>query len=163
MVADIHGPSVRQACLQILENLRPLREKMPDATIAELATAAFQQRIGLTGSSFYRSDFDSHKRHFLYYSYGAAFSEVEIDVLTGEYQVLESTIVMDVGKSLNPTIDVGQVEGGFIQGMGWFTTEELEINDDGSIKSIGPKYDAYDIPQYVSISLLLALSLLLTC
>ena len=64
-------------------------------------------------------------RPFFYYAYGAAVSEVAIDTLTGEMQVLRADILHDVGRSINPAIDIGQIEGGFVQGMGWLTTEEL--------------------------------------
>jgi xanthine dehydrogenase molybdopterin-binding subunit B len=82
---------------------------MPDASLADLAKAAIEERVSLTGSHYYRMDFESHDRPFMYFSYGTACSEVELDVLTGEYQILESNVTMDVGKSLNPTIDIGQV------------------------------------------------------
>ena len=75
---------------------------------------------------------------------GAACSEVEIDTLTGEYDVLRTDIVHDVGKSLNEAIDIGQIEGGFVQGMGWLTTEELSWDDSGRLISNGPA--SYKIP-----------------
>ena len=81
---------------------------------------------------------------FYYYSYGAAVSEVLIDTLTGEYEIRRVDILHDVGKSLNKTIDMGQIEGGFIQGMGWLTCEELFWGPDGALKTHAPS--TYKIP-----------------
>ena len=72
-------------------------------------------------------------RPFYYFAYGAAVSEVAIDTLTGEYRLLRVDILHDVGRSLNPAIDIGQIEGGFVQGMGWLTTEELWWNEQGRL------------------------------
>ncbi|HHB82852.1 MAG TPA: xanthine dehydrogenase molybdopterin binding subunit, partial [Devosia sp.] len=83
-------------------------------------------------------------RPFFYYAYGASVSEVAVDILTGEYQVERVDILHDVGKSLNPAIDIGQVEGGFVQGMGWLTSEELVWHSDGRLLSHAPS--TYKIP-----------------
>lgn len=107
-------------------------------------------RISLSSSGFYATpkihyDPDTGKgRPFLYYANGAACSEVIIDTLTGEYRVLRTDILQDVGRSLNPDIDLGQIEGGFVQGMGWLTTEELVYSDEGRLLSSGPA--TYKIP-----------------
>jgi len=81
---------------------------------------------------------------FNYYSYGAAVSEVAIDTLTGETRVLRVDILHDAGRSLNPALDIGQVEGGFVQGMGWLTTEELWWDDKGRLRTHAPS--TYKIP-----------------
>src|SRR4029079_7266309 len=81
---------------------------------------------------------------FYYYAYGAAVSEVSVDTLTGEYLVDRTDILHDVGRSLNPAVDKGQVEGGFIQGMGWLTTEELWWDDKGRLRTHAPS--TYKIP-----------------
>jgi xanthine dehydrogenase large subunit len=81
---------------------------------------------------------------FYYFAYGAACSEVSIDTLTGEYVVERTDILHDAGRSLNPAIDLGQVEGGFIQGMGWLTTEELWWDDKGRLRTHAPS--TYKIP-----------------
>jgi xanthine dehydrogenase large subunit len=81
---------------------------------------------------------------FYYFCYGAAVSEVVIDTLTGENRLLRVDILHDVGKSLNPAIDMGQIEGGFIQGMGWLTMEELWWNDKGKLMTHAPS--TYKIP-----------------
>ena len=96
-----------------------------------LVTQAYLARVQLWSDGFYATPklyWDQatlRGRPFYYYSYGAAVSEVVIDTLTGEMRVLRADALHDVGASLNPALDVGQVEGGFIQGMGWLTTEEL--------------------------------------
>src|SRR4029453_6633438 len=81
---------------------------------------------------------------FFYFAYGAACSEVTIDTMTGEMRVDRVDILHDVGRSLNPAIDVGQIEGGFVQGMGWLTTEELVFNKEGHLLTHAPS--TYKIP-----------------
>jgi xanthine dehydrogenase large subunit len=83
-------------------------------------------------------------RPFYYYAYGAAVSEVSVDTLTGENQVDRVDILHDVGRSLNPAIDIGQIEGGFVQGMGWLTTEELWWDAQGRLRTHAPS--TYKIP-----------------
>ncbi|MDB9804452.1 xanthine dehydrogenase molybdopterin binding subunit [bacterium] len=111
---------------------------------------AYMARIHLSAAGFYKTpkihwDRDTGKgRPFYYYAYGAACSEVAVDTLTGEYRVERTDILHDVGKSLNPIIDKGQVEGAFIQGMGWLTTEELWWDDKGQLRTHAPS--TYKIP-----------------
>ena len=81
---------------------------------------------------------------FYYFAYGAAVSEVVIDTLTGEWKLLRADLLHDVGQSINPAIDIGQIEGGFIQGMGWLTTEELWWDDKGRLRTHAPS--TYKIP-----------------
>ena len=101
---------------------------------AELVQLAWFDRISLSATGFYRTpkihyDRDTFSgRPFYYYAYGAAVSEVVVDTLTGEHRVLRVDIVHDCGDSLNPAMDLGQVEGGFVQGAGWLTSEELWWN-----------------------------------
>ena len=83
-------------------------------------------------------------RPFYYFAYGAACTEVAIDTLTGESRVLKVDILHDVGRSINPAIDIGQIEGGFVQGMGWLTTEQLVWNDKGYLATHAPS--TYKIP-----------------
>ncbi|MEM1110460.1 MAG: xanthine dehydrogenase molybdopterin binding subunit [Pseudomonadota bacterium] len=117
---------------------------------ADLIQLAYVNRISLSATGYYRTPkihYDreaAHGRPFFYYAYGAACSEVLIDTLTGEYKLTRVDICHDVGQSLNPALDIGQVEGGFIQGMGWLTTEELVWGDDGRLQTIGPA--TYKIP-----------------
>lgn len=111
---------------------------------------AYLARIQLSAAGFYKTP-DIHwdraagkGRPFYYYAYGAACSEVSVDRLTGEYRVDQSDILHDVGRSINPAIDKGQVEGAFIQGMGWLTTEELWWSEDGQLRTHAPS--TYKIP-----------------
>ncbi len=112
-----------------------------DMSFAEMIQLAYLNRVPLSATGYYRTpkiyyDREQAKgRPFFYYAYGAAVSEVVIDTLTGEYKVLRVDICHDVGESLNPAIDIGQVEGGFIQGMGWLTTEELVWGEDGRLQT----------------------------
>ena len=119
-------------------------------TFAELANRAWIGRVSLSATGFYRTPKISYDRPtmsgrpFYYFAYGAACSEVVIDLLTGEYRVLRADLLHDVGKSLNPAIDLGQIEGGFIQGMGWLTTEELWWDEGGALQTHAPS--TYKIP-----------------
>lgn len=116
----------------------------------EVVKAAYANRIQLWSDGFYRTPkihYDKTTltgRPFYYFAYGAACCEVAIDTLTGESRVLAVDILHDVGHSINPAIDIGQIEGGFIQGMGWLTTEELVWNTDGKLATHAPS--TYKIP-----------------
>ncbi len=116
----------------------------------ELATSAYFARVSLSVQGFYKTPdiyYDrenSRGRPFLYYANGAAVSEVIIDTLTGEYKLLQADILHDVGNSINPAIDIGQIEGGFIQGVGWLTSEELKWDAGGRLLTDGPA--TYKIP-----------------
>ncbi len=116
----------------------------------DLVKEAYFNRISLSAAGYYKTPkihYDAKTltgRPFYYFSYGAAVSEVIIDTLTGEYKVTAVDILHDTGKSLNPAIDLGQIEGGFIQGMGWLTTEELYFDDQGVLKTHAPS--TYKIP-----------------
>ncbi|WP_306049367.1 xanthine dehydrogenase molybdopterin binding subunit [Oceaniradius stylonematis] len=131
----------------IANNVRIGGETVP---FADLVREAYMARIHLSAAGFYKTpkihwDRASGKgRPFYYYAYGAACSEVSIDTLTGEYRVERTDILHDVGRSLNPIIDKGQVEGAFIQGMGWLTTEELWWDDKGRLRTHAPS--TYKIP-----------------
>ena len=116
----------------------------------ELIQKAYFGQISLSSTGFYRTPkiyYDRSKaagRPFYYFAYGVACCEVLVDTLTGEYKMLRSDILHDVGDSLNPAIDIGQVEGAFVQGMGWLTTEELVWNAKGKLMTNGPA--SYKIP-----------------
>jgi xanthine dehydrogenase large subunit len=116
----------------------------------EVIAKAYLARVQLWSDGFYATPklyWDQatlQGRPFYYYSYGAAVSEVVIDTLTGEMRVLRADALHDVGASLNPALDVGQVEGAFVQGMGWLTTEELWWNPDGKLMTHAPS--TYKIP-----------------
>jgi xanthine dehydrogenase large subunit len=117
---------------------------------ARVANEAWLGRISLSATGFYKTprifyDRDSASGHpFYYFANGAAVSEVSVDTLTGEYKLHRVDIIHDVGNSINPAVDLGQIEGGFIQGVGWLTCEELKWNDNGKLLSDGPA--TYKIP-----------------
>lgn len=123
----------------------------------ELIQQAYFDQVSLSSTGFYRTPkiyYDRSQargRPFYYFAYGAACSEVIVDTLTGEYKMLRSDILHDVGASLNPAIDIGQVEGGFVQGLGWLTMEELVWNDKGKLMTNGPA--SYKIPAVADMPL----------
>lgn len=119
-------------------------------SFAELVNLAYQSRVQLWSDGFYKTP-DLHwdaktlqGRPFYYFAYGAAVSEVVIDTLSGEFKLLRADLLHDAGNSINPAIDIGQVEGAFIQGMGWLTSEELVWDADGRLTTHAPS--TYKIP-----------------
>ena len=121
-----------------------------DVEFEALCRLAFTERVSLSSTGYYATPkitWDRARasgRPFLYFAYGAACSEVTIDTLTGEMRVERIDVLHDVGRSLNPAIDIGQIEGGFVQGMGWLTTEELVYDDQGRLMTHAPS--TYKIP-----------------
>jgi len=134
-----------------------------EISLGELAKAAHMARIQLSDAGFYATPHITWDREsatgrpFLYFAYGACCSEVTIDTMTGEMKVDRVDIIHDVGKSLNPAIDIGQIEGGFVQGMGWLTTEELVWDDQGRLRTHAPSTykipTASDIPEDFTVRL----------
>ena len=116
----------------------------------EVVTQAYQARVQLWSDGFYTTpkihwDKDNMKgRPFYYFAYGAAVSEVIVDTLTGEWKLLRGDLLHDAGNSINPAVDIGQIEGAYIQGMGWLTTEELCWDDNGKLTTHAPS--TYKIP-----------------
>jgi len=117
---------------------------------ADAVRRCYMGRVSLSATGFYATPkihWDKTRlngRPFYYYAYGAACSEVALDMLTGESRILRTDILHDVGKSINPAIDIGQIEGGFVQGAGWLTTEELVWSKDGRLLTHAPS--TYKIP-----------------
>ncbi|WEK49070.1 MAG: xanthine dehydrogenase molybdopterin binding subunit [Candidatus Kaistia colombiensis] len=132
-------------------------------SLAELANAAYAERVQLSAAGFYKTPKiawnrdKAEGRPFFYFAYGAACSEVTIDTMTGEMKVDRVDVLHDVGKSLNPAIDIGQIEGGFVQGMGWLTTEELVWDKQGRLRTHAPSTykipAASDIPEHFRVEL----------
>ncbi|CAO2615966.1 Aldehyde oxidase 2 [Lemmus lemmus] len=161
---DVNGKAVQNACQILLKRLEPIVKKNPDGTWRDWIEAAFEQRISLSATGYfrgYKAFMDWEKQEgdpFPYYVYGAACSEVEIDCLTGAHKKIRTDIVMDACCSLNPAIDVGQIEGAFIQGMGLYTTEELRYSPEGVLYSRSPEEykipSITDVPQQFNVSLL---------
>ncbi|XP_019409453.1 PREDICTED: aldehyde oxidase-like [Crocodylus porosus] len=161
---DINGMAVKNACQTLLKRLQPIMDKNPEGTWKDWVTEAFHQSISLSATGFFRG-YDTNMnwdkgegRPFEYFVYGAACSEVEIDCLTGDHKNIRTDITMDVGCSLNPAVDIGQIEGAFVQGLGLYTMEELKYSPEGVLYTRGP--DQYkipavcDIPKQFSVSLL---------
>ena len=130
--SDLYGGAVVDACNQLLDRLGPYLSKN-DGDLAKAALAAHLDRVDLSAHGFYATPdiggFGTEKP-FAYFTYGAACTEVEVDVLTGNARVLRSDIAMDLGSPINPALDIGQVEGGFTQGLGLMLTEELKRRDE---------------------------------
>jgi xanthine dehydrogenase large subunit len=172
--ADLNGAAVLDACRKIRDTLElvaaALLECHPSEvrfqngdifadgrpervlTFAAVVEAAYRQRLPMFASGFYRTPeihYDSKTcqgRPFYYYAYGAAVSEVEVDAFTGQYRVLRADLLEDVGESLSPLVDRGQIEGGFIQGVGWLTLEELVWDAEGRLATNGAS--TYKLPSW---------------
>ena len=127
-----------------------VRVAAADYSFAEAAARVYQARVSLSSTGFYATPkltWDRIKgqgRPFLYFAYGAAVTEVVIDTLTGENRILRADILHDCGTSLNPALDIGQIEGAYVQGAGWLTTEELVWDDKGRLTTHAPS--TYKIP-----------------
>jgi xanthine dehydrogenase large subunit len=180
--ADINGAAIMNATAQMRARLAPVAANMlgckdTDVSFANnmahgggksvawtaVAKQAWMDRVGLSVTGFYMTpeikyDFATLTGHaFYYYCYGASVSEVEIDTRTGEYWIKAVDIVHDAGKSINPAIDKGQIEGGYVQGMGWLTMEECIWDKKGKFLTHGPStYKipvAGDIPEHFNVTL----------
>ncbi|XP_075451587.1 xanthine dehydrogenase/oxidase isoform X2 [Ascaphus truei] len=162
--SDLNGMAIYNACQTILQRLEPYKTSNPKGSWDNWITAAYLDRVSLSATGFYKMPgigYNAEKNEgnpHCYFSYGVACSEVEIDCLTGDHRNLRTDIVMDVGTSLNPAIDIGQIEGAFVQGLGLFTLEELRYSPDGFLYTRGPgmyKIPAFgDIPTEFNVSLL---------
>ncbi|XP_070285048.1 xanthine dehydrogenase/oxidase isoform X1 [Myotis yumanensis] len=161
---DINGQAVYEACQTILKRLEPFKRKNPNGSWEDWVKAAYQDAVSLSATGFYKTpnvgySFETNSgKPFHYFTYGVACSEVEIDCLTGDHKNLRTDIVMDVGCSLNPAIDIGQVEGAFVQGLGLFTLEELHYSPEGNLITRGPS--TYKIPAFGNIPTEFRVSLL---
>ena len=167
--SDLNGMAAFDAARQIKERLvafaaekwgvgaeevqfLPNRVRIGETEISfpDFVKQAYFARVQLSAAGFYKTPKIHWDRKagrgtpFYYFSYGAACSEVSIDTLTGEYLIDRADILHDVGRSLNPAIDIGQVEGAFVQGMGWLTTEELWWDAKGRLRTHAPS--TYKIP-----------------
>ncbi|KAI5857796.1 molybdopterin binding aldehyde oxidase/xanthine dehydrogenase [Tricharina praecox] len=155
--SDLNGMAIKHACDQLNGRLIPYRKKYGNDMKA-IASAAFVDRVNLSANGFYKMPDVGYKwgNHidplplYFYFTQGVACTEVELDVLTGDHFVRRTDIIMDVGRSINPAIDYGQIEGAFVQGMGLFTTEEtLWTARDGKLFTTGP--GTYKIPGFADI------------
>ncbi|SNT74405.1 xanthine dehydrogenase molybdopterin binding subunit [Paracoccus seriniphilus] len=139
---------VRQEDVQFIPG--HIRAGDRDIPFNEVISAAYMARVQLSAAGFYKTPkihwdrATGRGRPFYYFAYGAAVSEVSVDTLTGEYVIDRTDILHDVGRSLNPALDKGQIEGGFVQGAGWLTCEELWWDDQGRLRTHAPS--TYKIP-----------------
>ena len=171
--SDLNGQAIARACATLRDRMRPVAAgllDLPDSQAAALefragsvglsggrqvpfakvAAAAWVQRVSLAATGYYATPGIAYDptlgrgTPFYYYAYGAAVTEVEVSGLTGEYRLRRADILHDVGRSLLPTIDLGQVEGAYVQGVGWLTCEELLFDERGHLRTPGPS--TYKIP-----------------
>lgn len=164
--SDLNGYAVWNACMQLKERLAPYYEKLgADTHLSKIAHAAYFDRVNLSANGFYKTPDIGYVwgpntgQMYYYFTSGVTAAEVEIDVLTGSWTCRRADIKMDVGRSINPAIDYGQIEGAFVQGMGLFTLEEsLWHRASGQIATRGPgtyKIPGFrDVPQEFNVSLL---------
>ncbi|KAI0211157.1 Xanthine dehydrogenase/oxidase [Lamellibrachia satsuma] len=155
VTSDLNGMAIANACQVIMERLEPFKAAAPEDGWEKWVLAAYFDRVSLSATGFYRTPGLCYNwktnsgRAFNYYTFGAGCSEVEIDCLTGDHVVLRSDIVMDVGRSLNPGVDIGQIEGAFVQGYGMFVLEEVKWSDEGRLCTNCP--GTYQIPRFSDI------------
>ncbi|WP_171241497.1 xanthine dehydrogenase molybdopterin binding subunit [Ruegeria sp. HKCCA5491] len=167
--SDLNGMAVKAACDTIRDRMADYLAERHQAdpstvaftdghvsvgeeryTFAEAAALAYQGRISLSATGYYKTpkiEWDriaGRGRPFFYFAYGASITEVAVDTLTGENRILRTDILHDAGASLNPALDIGQVEGGYVQGAGWLTTEELVWDGKGNLRTHAPS--TYKIP-----------------
>ncbi|KAL6737361.1 hypothetical protein Aduo_011012 [Ancylostoma duodenale] len=163
--SDMNGLAVQDACNKLLKRLEPFKKANPKGKWEDWVRQAYVERVSLSATGFgiihsETVDFFNGKgaELFGYCVYGSACCEVEVDCLTGDHHLLRTDIVMDVGDSLNPAVDIGQIEGAFIQGYGLFTMEEIKIRPDGVRLTRGPgNYkipSADDAPRHFHVRLL---------
>jgi xanthine dehydrogenase large subunit len=152
---DLNGAAVADACRRIRERLAPFAAGLEGdgpVAFAKVVEAAYRARVPLFAHGYYRTPeihFDPQTatgKPFHYYAYGAAVSEVEIDGFTGESRILRADLLEDVGDSMAPLIDLGQIEGGFVQGLGWLTLEELVWDAEGRLATAGAS--TYKLPSW---------------
>ncbi len=166
---DLNGMAVQNACDIIRDRIAGCLAEIHDTAVgdvafrdgkvmvgnvemsfADAAKIAYENRVSLSATGFYKTPdvawdrIAGKGRPFFYFAYGAAVSEVVIDTLTGENRLLRVDVLHDAGASLNPALDIGQIEGGFVQGAGWLTTEELVWDDTGRLRTHAPS--TYKIP-----------------
>ncbi|CAG0917879.1 unnamed protein product [Notodromas monacha] len=165
MTSDIYGAAVQAACEQLAQRLADFAAKQPEGTWDDWVSAAYAAMVSLSATGFHsitglkKSWKSKDGRLYSYETFGVGCAEVEVDCLTGVHRVLRADIVMDLGRSLNPAIDVGQIEGAFAQGLGLWTLEEMLWGaGDGRVVSQGPsnyKIPAVsDMPRVMNVALL---------
>lgn len=167
--SDLNGMAVKAACDTIRDRMADFLAEYHQAersdvrfedgrvrvgdherSFAEAARLAYVHRVSLSSTGFYKTPglawdrIRGEGRPFFYFAYGVAVTEVAVDTLTGENRILRTDILHDAGASLNPAIDIGQIEGGFVQGAGWLMTEEVVWDGEGRLMTHTPS--TYKIP-----------------
>lgn len=154
---DANGMAVKDACQTLYQRLKPIIQKNPQGSWESWVSTAFFDKISLSATGYYRGldlymNWEKMEgRPYSYFTYGTCFSEVELDCLTGDYRTLRTDMVMDIGRSINPSVDIGQIEGAFTQGLGLYTLEELKFGPSGILYTRGPSQ--YKIPSVCDMPL----------
>jgi len=149
-MAEVVAPELQADPAQVVFEAGMLRANGAEMPFEEAVQKTYMARVSLSATGFYKTPkikwdrIAGQGRPFFYFAYGAACSEVVIDTLTGENRILRTDILHDAGASLNPALDIGQIEGGFVQGAGWLTTEELVWDARGALRTHAPS--TYKIP-----------------
>ncbi|XP_039998462.1 aldehyde oxidase 6 isoform X2 [Xiphias gladius] len=161
---DANGMAVKNACQTLYQRLEPIRQKDLKGSWESWVKAAFFEKISLSATGFHRGpdlymDWDNMEgQPYAYFTFGVCCCEVELDCLTGDYRTVRTDIVVDIGRSVNPSVDIGQIEGAFMQGLGLYTLEELKFSPSGLLYSRGPSQ--YKIPAVCDVPLRLNVYLL---
>jgi xanthine dehydrogenase large subunit len=149
-IAGVVAPELQAAPAEVVFEGGMVRANGAEMPFEEAVRKTYMARVSLSATGFYKTPkiawdrIAGKGRPFFYFAYGAACSEVVIDTLTGENRILRTDIIHDCGASLNPALDIGQIEGGFVQGAGWLTTEELVWDGKGALRTHAPS--TYKIP-----------------
>ncbi|XP_068165202.1 aldehyde oxidase 6 [Antennarius striatus] len=154
---DSNSMAIKNGCQILYRRLEPFRRKNPKGSWESWVKEAFLDKVSLSATGFFRGpdlymDWDKKEgQPYAYFMYGVCCCEVEVDVLTGDYRTLRTDIMIDIGRSLNPSVDIGQIEGAFMQGVGLYTLEELKFSPSGLLYTRGPTQ--YKIPAVCDLPL----------
>uniref|UniRef100_A0A665VNZ2 FAD-binding PCMH-type domain-containing protein n=1 Tax=Echeneis naucrates TaxID=173247 RepID=A0A665VNZ2_ECHNA len=154
---DANGMAVKDACQTLYQRLEPIRQRNPKGSWESWVVQAIFEKISLSATGFFRGpdlymDWGKMEgRPCAYFTFGVCCCEVELDCLTGDYRAVRTDIVADIGRSLSPSVDIGQIEGAFMQGLGLFTMEELKFSPSGLLYTRGPSQ--YKIPAVCDVPL----------
>ncbi|XP_041455770.1 xanthine dehydrogenase/oxidase-like [Lytechinus variegatus] len=161
---ELFGGAVKNACETLIERLKPFKDANPSGAWEQWVFAAYCAKVSLSATGFHRLegmdwDWQTKKGNpYAYDTYGVGVSQVEIDCLTGEHSLLRTDLVLEIGKSINPALNIGQIEGGFIQAYGYFTMEQVKMSREGALLTQAPQtYKiplASDIPPEFNVTLL---------
>ncbi|XP_030848262.1 xanthine dehydrogenase/oxidase isoform X2 [Strongylocentrotus purpuratus] len=161
---ELCGGAVKNACETLLDRLKPFKDANSSGSWEQWIFAAYCAKVSLSATGFHKMegidwDWGTQKgKPFTYNTYGVGVSHVEIDCLTGEHRLLRTDLVLEIGKSINPALDIGQIEGGFIQAYGYYTIEQLKMSREGALLTEAPQtYKiplASDIPAEFNVTLL---------